>query len=156
RFRPIHGILAVLAVLGVGLFAELALEGRLGKGSYERVSPGADHMVRIDVARLNPLEVRFYRFLNSSNQEIKFFVGKDAGGVVQVAFDASEVCAKGKRGFRPQGEWVVCNKCDKAFRLASINNGGGGCEPVPVAHHEEGGQLVLAEADVLTGWRLFH
>jgi uncharacterized membrane protein len=74
---------------------------------------------------------------------------------LQVAFDANESCAKTKRGYRHEGEWLVCNKCDKSFRLAEVNAGGGGCNPVPLAHAVEGEELVIAEADILGGWRLF-
>ncbi|HEV7667802.1 MAG TPA: Fe-S-containing protein [Thermoanaerobaculia bacterium] len=155
RFRPVHGILAIGLFVVVGLVAELALAGRLGKNGFERVSAGDDHVVSIDVAKLAPLQVRFYRFLNPANQEVKFFVGRDGGGTIQVAFDASEVCFKTKRGFKAQGDWVVCNKCDKSFRLAGVNNGHGGCEPVQLAHRVVGNRVLIAEQDVLTGWRYF-
>jgi uncharacterized membrane protein len=155
RFRPVHGILAIGLFVVVGLLAELALAGRLGKNGFERVSPGPDGQVSINVAKLAPQEIRFYRFLNSANQEVKFFVGRDGGGTIQVAFDASEVCFKTKRGFKAQGEWVVCNKCDKAFRLAGVNNGHGGCEPVQLAHRVEGDKVLISERDVLGGWRYF-
>src|SRR4028119_2393362 len=81
--------------------------------------------------------------------------GRDRAGHVQVAFDANEPCAKAKRGFRAEGEWLVCNKCDKSFRLAEVNAGGGGCKPVPLEHRVSGDELVIAEADILAGWRLF-
>ena len=155
RFRPVHGILAIGLFVVVGLLAELALAERLGKNGFERVSPKPKSQVSINVAKLAPQEVRFYRFLNSANQEVKFFVGRDGGGTIQVAFDASEVCFKTKRGFKAQGEWVVCNKCDKAFRLAGVNNGHGGCEPVQLAHRVEGDKVLISEQDVLGGWRYF-
>jgi uncharacterized membrane protein len=136
--------------------AQMAFEGELRGGShYELVTPKPDGSMSLDLAGLKPNEVRFFRFLNRGNQEVRFFVAKDAQGVVQVAFDASETCAKTKRGFHHQGEWVVCNKCDKSFRLSGINAGGGGCNPVPLVHTVEGNQLRLAENDVLQGWRLF-
>ena len=155
RFRPIHGIFVVPLFMGAILVADYALEGRLGQAGYERVAPERDGTVAIDLAGLEPRQVRFYRFLNTSNQEVKFFVGRDAEGHLQVAFDANEVCAKGKRGYRSEGDWVVCNKCDKAFRLAEVNAGGGGCKPVPIAFREADDQLVLAESEILKGWRLF-
>jgi uncharacterized membrane protein len=155
RFKPIHGVFVVLAFVAAILVGELALEGRLGRSGFERVTPGSDGTVRIEVADLSPKEVRFFRFLNSGNQEVKFFVGRDAAGQVQVAFDANEPCAKAKRGYRHEGEWLVCNKCDKAFRLAEVNAGGGGCKPVPLKHQVNGGELLLAEGDVLQGWRFF-
>ncbi|HEY0512784.1 MAG TPA: Fe-S-containing protein [Thermoanaerobaculia bacterium] len=154
RFKPVHGVLIVLLVWGAIWGAEVALEGRLNPSGFRQVMPerGA---VRIDLASLKPQEVRFFRFLNSGNQEVRFFVGRDGTGQVQVAFDADEQCAKGKRGFRHEGEWMVCNKCDKAFRLNTVNSGGEGCTPIPLHHRVEGQELVLAESDILQGWRLF-
>jgi uncharacterized membrane protein len=155
RFKPIHGIALVLLVVGALLGADLALEGRLGGSQAERVSPGPDGLVHLSLAGLEPLQVRFYQFLNSGNQEVRFLVGRDPAGHVAVAFDASEDCAKTKRGFRAEGEWLVCNKCDKSFRLTEVNAGGGGCKPVPLEFREDGEDLVIAEADILKGWRLF-
>jgi len=156
RFKPVHGVLIVLAVLGVIWGAEVASEKRLNSSGFQPVRPDGGGQVRIDVADLKPQEVRFFQFLNSGNQEVHFFVGRDKEGVLQVAFDASETCAKYKRGFRHEGEWIVCNKCDKAFRLTTINSGVEGCPPIPVHHQVAGSELVLAESDILRGWRLFH
>jgi uncharacterized membrane protein len=155
RFKPVHGVLIVLLVLGAIWGAEVALEGRLNPSGFQTVTPDRGGAVRVDLASLKPQEVRFYRFLNSGNQEVRFFVGRDGAGELQVAFDADEQCAKSKRGFRHEGEWMVCNKCDKAFRLVSVNSGGQGCEPIPLHHRVEGHELVLAQDDVLQGWRLF-
>lgn len=155
RFKPIHGVFVVLLFVGAVLVADLALEGRLGEKGFERVSPDRSGMVHIKVAGLQSQQVRFFRFLNSGNQEVHFFVGRDSAGHLQVAFDANEECAKMKRGFRSEGDWVVCNKCEKSFRLAEVNAGGGGCKPVPLKHQLRDDDLQIAEADVLQGWRLF-
>ena len=152
RFRPWHGMVAVGLVVAAVVFAQRALEGRPG---FVQVSPDEQGVVRIPIADLGPNQVRFYRFLNRGNQEVLFFIGRDRGGAVQVAFDASENHFKLGRGFRHQGEWIVDNKCDSAFRLSEVNSGGGGCKPVPLRHRLEGETLVLAEADLLQGWRLF-
>jgi len=154
RFKPIHGFFVVLLFVGAVLVADMALDGRFGGSAFERVRPAAGQ-VKIGIADLKPQEVKFYRFLNSGNQEVRFFVGRDATGAVQVAFDANETCAKLKRGYRHQGEWVICKKCEKAFRLAEVNAGGGGCKPIPLEHRVQGDQLLIAESDVLKGWGLF-
>jgi uncharacterized membrane protein len=154
RFKPIHGVLIVLAFVAAVLGADYVLEGRLGAG-LERVGPGPDGNVRVSLAGLEPQQVRFYQFLNAGNQEVRFFVGRDGAGHVQVGFDGNEICFKTKRGYRHEGEWLVCNKCDKSFRLAAVNQGGGGCNPIPLRHQVQGEELVIAEADVLGGWRLF-
>ncbi|HEX4964624.1 MAG TPA: Fe-S-containing protein [Thermoanaerobaculia bacterium] len=156
RFKPVHGILIVVLFLGVVWGAETVLEGRLNPSGFQKVSPDREGQVHVDLAGLKPNDVRFYQFLNSSNQEVQFFVAKDGKGEVQVAFNANETCAKSKRGFRHEGEWMVCNKCDKAFRISEIHAGGEGCTPVPVRHQILGSELVLAQNDVISGWRLFH
>ncbi len=156
RFRPLHGVFLVLLFMGVVLAADYVIEGRMGRARYQRVGPDRGGTVRIEVADLEPKQVRFYRFLNPGNQEVLFFVGRDPEGVVQVAFDASESHARVGRGFRHEGEWMVDNKCDTPVRLAAVNHGGGGCRPVPVAHRLEGDAVVLTEQELLKGWRLFN
>lgn len=152
RFRPIHGLL-IVPVFVVGVFL---LAGGFRLGDHQRVSPDADGKVHIDVSDLGKSKVRFYRFINRGNQEVKFFVGRDKNGVLQVAFDAGESHAKVGRGFRQEGDWVVDNKCDTAVHLEEVNSGGGGCRPVPLEHRVVGQQVVLEEGDILKGWRLFN
>lgn len=154
RFRPWHGLVLVIAFIVLFLYADRVLDGN--DSGYQRVKPEAQsRQVRVPVADLPPGDVRFYRFLNEGNQEVKFFIGRDGAGEVQVGFDANEICFKRKRGYRHDGEWLVCRVCDKSFRVSEVNDGGGGCKPVPLEHRVEGEQVVLAEADVLAGWRYF-
>jgi uncharacterized membrane protein len=155
RLRPVHGLLLVLLAFGALYGADWLFEGGLRQSDFERVTPGPDGQVTLDVSALKNGDVKFYRFLNTSNQEVKFFVGRDVRGVVQVGFDANEVCAKRKRGYRADGEWMVCRTCDKSFRLTETNANPGGCAPVALAHRVEGPRLILAETDILAGWRLF-
>ena len=153
-FRPFHGVAIVLGVVAAVWTAEYALAGR-GRPRHERVAPNAQGQVRLDAAGLARNQVRFYRFLNAGNQEVLFFVGRDGEGTLQVAFDAAESDYRRKRGFRHDGEWLVNNKCDTACRLAEVNAGGGGCKPVPLTHRVEGDTVLIAESDILTGWRYF-
>jgi len=155
RFRPLHGVLIVAAFVALVLVAAWAWEGGFTRPHYQRVGPDSSGIVRLGLGDLEAKDVRFYRFLNAANQEVRFFVARDGAGTIHVAFDANELCYKLKRGYRHQGDWVVCNKCDKAFRLEEVNAGGGGCTPIPLDHRVDGEDLVLAENDILEGWRYF-
>ena len=155
RFKPVHGFLLVVLFMGAVLGVDYAVSGGFGYTDFARVSPDEQGLVRIDISQLEARQVRFFRFLNAGNQEVKFFVGRDAEGVVQVAFDASTTDYKRKRGFRHEGDWMVNNKCDTAVRLSEVNAGGGGCKPVVLEHRLTQNELVLAETDILSGWRYF-
>ncbi len=154
RFRPIHGILLVLALSATVIGADYFLSGS-GRIDFARVGPDRDGRVTIDVADLQPLEVRYFRFLNAGNQEVLFFVGRDESGQIVVAFNASENDFKRKRGFRHDGAWMVNNKCDTAIKLSEVNLGRSGCGPMPLPFRASGAQVVLAENDILGGWRYF-
>ena len=155
RFRPIYGLVLIPLFMGAVLVADLAWDGGLGGKRFERVGPDPQGQVRLRVGDLGAGDIRFYRFLNAGNQEIKFFVARDRNSDLQVAFDANEICYKSKRGYKPSGDWVVCNKCDKSFRIEEINAGGGGCKPVPVKFAQVGDEVLLEEGDILVGWRYF-
>lgn len=154
RFRPVHAVLVLGLVMAAVLAAEYVISGS-GQPARARVGPDAEGVVRFAVDELGTNDVRFYRFLNRSNQEVLFFVARDGTGTVHVAFDAAESDYKRKLGFRHDGAWVVNNKCETACRLEEINLGAGGCRPVPLAHRLDGDTVILAESDVLTGWRYF-
>ena len=153
RFRPIHGLLVVALLMAATLAAERLLTA--GRGDAIRVSPDAAGTVTVPVGDLAPSSVRFYRFLNRGNQEVRFLVGRDPSGAVVAAFDASENDFKRHRGFRHEGEWLVNNKCDTATRLVEVNAGKSGCGPAPLRFRVEGANVVLAENDILEGWRFF-
>lgn len=153
RFRPLHAVILVGAFLVAVLGADRLLSGNANR--YARVRPDAQGVVRIPVGDLAPNDARFFRFINSGNQEVRFLVGRDDRGELLAAFDASENDFKMNRGFRVLDGWVSNNKCDSSFRLGDVMSHPSGCAPVPVNFREEGGDVVLAESDLLTGWRYF-
>lgn len=154
RFKPAYGVAVIALFMTAVLAADMMLTGGGGR-SFQRVAPDRDGRVALDVSDLAVNEVRFYRFLNAGNQEVKFFVGRDENGAIHTAFDAAENDYRRRRGFRSENGWLVNNKCDTAGRLSEVNAGGGGCRPVPLDHRLDGDTLVLEEADILSGWRYF-
>lgn len=155
KVKPLHAIIAVGAFMALVLAADQFSRGRRAYSAYERIGPDADGVVRLDVGDLERLEVRFYRFLNSGNQEVRFLVGRDREGVVQVGFDSNDSHYKTDRGFSYQDGWITDNKCETTTRLSAINQGGKGCKPAAVKHRVQADQLLITEADMLAGWRYF-
>ena len=155
KLNPMHALVAVAAFAGLVLVADQFARGRRSYSAYERIGPDADGVVRLDVSDLERREVRFYRFLNAGNQEVRFLVGRDQTGTVQVGFDANDSHYKTDRGFSYQDGWITDNKCETTTRLSAINQGGKGCKPAAVKHRLEGDRLIITEADMLAGWRYF-
>ena len=155
RLRPIHAIFVVAFFVGAGLLADWTIDHFGGRSDAQRVGP-KNGVVEVDVASLQPGQVRFFEFLNPGSQEVRFLVGRDRSGTLQVAFDAAENDFKRHLGFRQEGDWLVNNKCDTALKLEEINRGTSGCRPTPLKHRLVGQKLVLQEADILSGWRYFH
>lgn len=153
KLKPTHALVVIAAFMALVLGADQLSRG-LGH-RFQRVSPDSDDLVRIDVSDLAKLQVRFYRFLNAGNQEVRFLVGRDQTGVIQVGFDGGESHIKLGRGFSYHDGWIIDNKCETTTRLSAINDGSRGCKPTPVKHRVEGGELIITEADMLAGWRYF-
>jgi len=153
RFRPFHAVALVIAVSAVVLGADRLISGN--SNEYTPVRPDAQGRVTIDVSNLGPSQVRFFRFLNAGSQEVRFLVGRDENGQLLAAFDASENDFKMNRGFHAQDGWIVNNKCSTSFHLSEVNSQPSGCAPVPVRFRAEGERMVLAENDLLAGWRYF-
>ncbi len=68
----------------------------------------------------------------SNGVTIRFFAVKDNLGDVKTAFDACDVCFSEKRGYRQEGNFMVCNNCGNKFLISSLgteNKTGGGCWP---------------------------
>jgi uncharacterized membrane protein len=153
RIRPVHAVALVVAVFAVVLGAQQLLYGNPNR--FLRVGPDAQGRVVLETRDLAPLEVRFYRFLNAGNQEVRFFVGRDEGGTLFAAFDASDNDFKLDRGFHAADGWIVNNKCTTSFRLSEIKSHPSGCAPVPIAFASEGDRVVIREDALLEGWRYF-
>jgi len=154
RFRPLHGVLLVVVLFAVVLATQFVWEGGLTRPKYLTAPRVAQGVMQLDVADLGRSSVRFYSYLSPANQEVRFLVARDSAGEIQTAFDAAESDFKLRRGFRQEGDWIVNNKCGTSCKLADIATGGG-CRPIPFAHRVAGNTLVLAENDLLAGWRYF-
>ncbi len=155
KFKPVHALVLVAVFMALVLVADQLSRGLRAYSAFERVGPDAEGLVRIAVGDLERLQVRFYRFLNSGNQEVRFLVGRDENDTIQVGFDAGETHVKLGRGFSYQDGWIIDNKCETTTRLSTLNEGGRGCRPVPIEHRVEGDELIITEEDMLRGWRYF-
>jgi hypothetical protein len=123
-------VLAVLAVGGWFLF------GSTSVGGPEVVSAGQDGMVHLFKGESGPVD---------------FFVVRSNDGVIRSAFDTCDVCYKALKGYRQEGNDMVCNNCDQRFKTDMINVVKGGCNPAPLKRQKSGENVVIAANDIKAG-----
>ena len=95
-------------------------------------------------------QAHYYSFVDGG-KSIDFFILKSSDGVVRAAFDACDVCFGAHKGYRQQGDLMICNNCNQQFPSVKINEVKGGCNPGPLERTIEGNDLVIRSADIATG-----
>lgn len=79
-------------------------------------------------------ETNMVRFFNTEldGKKIYFMIVKDEKGVYRAAANGCEVCFASKKGFRQEGDFIVCNNCGNQFSLDTLGVTKGGCNPGPI------------------------
>ena len=97
---------------------------------------------------------KYYR-AKVSGKEVKFFVLESSDGVIRAAFDACDVCYQAKRGYRQEGDFMICNNCGQRFVSTKVNELKGGCNPSPLERVVQGDELMIDLAALAGGLYLF-
>lgn len=87
----------------------------------------------------------------SAGRKLYYFALKSADGKHRAALDACDVCFRMNRGYRQEGDLMVCNQCGQTFPSNRIGDVKGGCNPHPLANRIEGGQMVIRKSDIVAG-----
>ncbi|HET9409989.1 MAG TPA: Fe-S-containing protein [Candidatus Sulfotelmatobacter sp.] len=94
-----------------------------------------------------------HRFQAKENgTEIRFWLYQKPDGKVATVFDACEIC--GAVGFYKSGNGVVCKNCAAPINPQSVGTAGG-CNPVPLKATQTADSIILEEADIAAGGRMF-
>ena len=89
---------------------------------------------------------------NANGVEVRFWLYQKPDGKVATVFDACEIC--GSVGFYKSGNGVVCKNCAAPINPQSVGTAGG-CNPVPLKATQTGDAVILEEADIAAGSRMF-
>lgn len=88
-------------------------------------------------------------------RQIHYFALKSSDGVYRAAYDACDVCFRANRGYRQEGDLMVCNQCGQTFPSVKVNEIKGGCNPAPLARRIDGEHLVITKGDLAAGGSYF-
>jgi uncharacterized membrane protein len=134
------GILIIIGVIFF-LFRGGSTAGNVIAGSDEEV-------VKIPLSEVSEKAI-WYEYGN-----IKYFVVQAKDGSVKTAFDACDVCYGSNKGYRQQGDDMICNNCGNYYPISGLgtkNLKGGGCWPGYLPSKVEGDYVVIKKTDLEAG-----
>ena len=157
--------IAVLLVAGLILVAVVAKGSRAGwfggifQKSPAEVAKAAGVVETAETVKipLKSLESGKAIFLQADlgGQQIHYFALKSSDAVYRAAYDTCDVCFRANRGYRQEGDLMVCNNCGQQFPSVKVNVIKGGCNPAPLVRKVEGEYLVIQKSDIAAGGAFF-
>jgi uncharacterized membrane protein len=150
----VAGILVVaVAAVSAGVFDGLFRKSpaEISKAAGVAETAGA---VRIPLKSLDSGKALFLS-MEAEGRQVHYFALKSPDGAYRAALDACDVCFRANKGYRQEGDRMVCNNCGQTFPLDKIGEVKGGCNPHPLAHKEEAGIMVIAKSDIAAGREYF-
>jgi len=159
RGKWIAVAVAVVLLAGIGPLAYSGVFGDLFKKSPAETAKAGGVVETADAVRI-PLKTldsgnALFLSLESEGRQLHYFALKSRDGAYRAALDACDVCYRTNRGYRQEGDQMVCNNCGQKFACDKIGEVKGGCNPHPLARGIEGRDLVIRKADIVAGKEYF-
>ena len=119
------------------------------------VVSGEGGVVLVDYASLAPGAGRFLSYRSPGGRHADFLVYRESGGEPRAVLDACTDCYRWRKGYRLDGETVICVKCGMRFRLDDLREGVGGCQPIPLPAARVGDSLEIPVVALESATRYF-
>jgi high-affinity iron transporter len=107
--------------------------------------------VKIPLAQISDGDLHRYE-AQEKGVEIRFWLYQKPDGKIATVFDACEIC--GAVGFYKSGNGVVCKNCAAPINPQSVG-ATGGCNPIPLKATQTADSVIIQEADIAAGSRVF-
>jgi uncharacterized membrane protein len=138
------GITIILVI--VALFSFGKFTGNVVANTGEFLEEGDS--IKIPLSEISETAA-FYNY-----GDIEFFIVEASDGTPKTAFNACDVCYRSKKGYRQDGEDMVCNNCGNHYPISGLgtkNLRGGGCWPGYLPNTVEGDYIVIKKFDLESG-----
>ena len=146
-------VVVVVAAVSAGMLDGLFKKSPAASAKAAGVVETAD-AVKIPLKALDSGKALFLS-LESEGRQLYYFALKSQDGAYRAALDACDVCYRTNRGYRQEGDLMVCNNCGQTFPSNRIGEIKGGCNPHPLARGIDGQYLVIKRADIVAGKEYF-
>jgi uncharacterized membrane protein len=100
-------------------------------------------------------KARFFKHVTPEGKKVQYFIIKSSDGVIRAAFDACDVCWESGKGYKQEGDLMICRNCGRRFPSAKINVVAGGCNPSALTRTMRDGKVVIPVQALNDGKRLF-
>ncbi|HEU5452440.1 MAG TPA: Fe-S-containing protein [Terriglobales bacterium] len=107
--------------------------------------------VSIPLAQVSDDELHRYS-TEIDGTEVRFWLYRKPDGKIATVFDACEIC--GAAGFYKSSQGIICKNCAAPINPQSVGQEGG-CNPVPLKATQTGDAILISQADVAGGVKLF-
>jgi uncharacterized membrane protein len=111
----------------------------------------SENQIEIPLSQISE-KAEFYEVNN-----IKFFVVKASDGIIKSAFDSCDICHSARKGYRQEGNIMVCNNCGNKYHISGLgteNKNPGGCWPGYLPNYIKANNLIIKISDLNKGkWR---
>src|ERR1700677_2822672 len=107
--------------------------------------------VKIPLSKFSHGDLHRYQAPEHGTQ-IRFWLYKKPDGKIATVFDACQIC--GAVGFYKSGNQIVCKNCAAPINGQSVGTTGG-CNPIPLKATETSDAVIIQEADIAAGSRVF-
>jgi uncharacterized membrane protein len=107
--------------------------------------------VSIPLAQVSDGDLHRYQ-AQENGTAVRFWLYQKPDGKIATVFDACEIC--GSVGFYKSGNGVICKNCAAPINPQSVGTAGG-CNPVPLKATQTADAVIIEEANVAAGGRMF-
>jgi high-affinity iron transporter len=107
--------------------------------------------VTIPLAQVSDGDLHRYQ-AQANGTPIRFWLYQKPDGKIATVFDACQIC--GAVGFYKSANGVVCKNCAAPINPQSVGTAGG-CNPIPLKAMQTADSVVIQEADIAAGSRVF-
>ena len=124
--------------------------------SVSALSPATDvtftnGQISIPLSQVSDGDMHRYQ-AKEGGTTVRFWLYQKPDGKIATVFDACEIC--GAVGFYKKGNGVICKNCAAPINPQSVGTAGG-CNPVPLKAVQTADAIIVQEADVAAGSRMF-
>ena len=156
ELRWFKGTLAAAGImLAVLLYYDLAASKPPRISPAVNLTADAEHLVRVKIDVIKDGNLHRHSFVTDDGHVVRFFlINRARGGTsrIGVVYDACMLC--GDMGYIQEKKEIICLACNVRIFIPSIGKAGG-CNPIPLKHSVEGGEVVIHAADLDKGARYF-